>query len=90
MSGPDLKVVGEIKPPDYRDPVKMLRNLADSIEGGDYGTVHTIAIATFGDAGLEVFGGGDDSVGPTVAMVFNAASMKMCQALVDFESVVDR
>ena len=80
------KVIGEIKPPDYKDPVKMLRNLADSIENGEYGTVHTIAIATFGDAGLEVFGGGDDSVGPTVAMVFHAASLKMCQALVDFES----
>ena len=88
MNKPDLKVVGEIKPPDYRDPVKMLRNLADNIEAGDYGTVHTIAIATFGDVGLEVFGGGDDSVGPTVAMVFQAASMKMCQSLVDFESIL--
>lgn len=88
MSKPDLKVVGEIKPPEYKDPIKMLRNLADDIENGDYGTVHTIAIATFGDAGLEVFGGGDDSVGPTVAMVFQAASMKMCQSLVDFESVL--
>ena len=85
MSKPDLKVVGEIKPPEYKDPVKMLRNLATSIEEGKYGEVHTIAIATFGDAGLELFGGGDDSVGPTVAMVFQAASMKMCQALVDFE-----
>lgn len=88
MEKPDLKVVGEIKPPEYRDPVKMLRNLADDIEAGKYGTVHTIAIATFGDAGLEVFGGGDDSVGPTVAMVFQAASMKMCQSLVDFESIL--
>ena len=88
MSKPDLKVVGEIKPPDYRDPVKMLRNLADSIENEEYGAVHTIAIATFGDDGLNVFGGGDDSVGPTVAMVFNAASMKMCQSLVDFESIL--
>lgn len=85
MSKPDLKVVGEIKPPEYKDPAKMLRNLATSIEDGKYGEVHTIAIATFGDAGLELFGGGDDSVGPTVAMVFQAASMKMCQALVDFE-----
>ena len=88
MSKPDLKIVGEIKPPEYKDPVKMLRNLADQIEEGDLGTVHTIAIATFGDAGLEVFGGGDDSVGPTVAMVFQAASMKMCQSLVDFESIL--
>ena len=88
MSKPDLKVVGEIKPPEYKDPVQMLRNLADNIENGKYGEVNTIAIATFGDAGLEVFGGGADSVGPTVAMVFQAASMKMCQSLLDFESVV--
>jgi hypothetical protein len=88
VSEPELKVVGEIKPPDYRDPVKMLRNLADDIENDKYGAVHSIAIATFGDAGLEVFGGGGDSVGPTIAMLFQAASMKMCQALVDFESVV--
>ena len=86
MSKPDLKVVGEIKPPEYKDPVKMLRNLADDIENGDYGTVHTIAIATFGDDGLQVFGGGDDSGPPTVGMMFQAASMKMCQSLVDFES----
>ena len=24
------KIIGEIKPPDYKDPVKMLRNLADN------------------------------------------------------------
>lgn len=88
MSKPDLKVVGEIKPPEYKDPVKMLRNLADNIESGKHGEVSTIAIATFGDDGLQLFGGGEDSVGPTVAMVFQAASMKMCQSLVDFESTL--
>ena len=88
MNKPDLKVVGEIKPPDYRDPVKMLRNLADDIEAGNHGAVHTIAIATFGDDGLQLFGGGDDSVGPTVQMVFHAASIKMSQSLVDFESIL--
>ena len=88
MNKPDLKVVGEIKPPEYKDPVKMLRNLADDIEAGEFGVVHSIAIATFGDAGLEVFAGGDDSVGPTIAMVFQAASIKMCQSLVDFESIL--
>jgi len=88
MEKPDLKVVGEIKPPEYKDPVKMLRNLADDIEAGKYGAVNSIAIATFGDDGLQVFGGGEDSVGPTIAMVFQAASMKMCQSLVDFESTL--
>jgi hypothetical protein len=88
MSKPDLKVVGEIKPPEYKDPVKMLRNLADDIENGKHGEVHTIAIATFGDDGLQVFGGGDDSEPPTVGMMFQAASMKMCQSLVGFESTL--
>jgi len=88
VSTPELKVVGEIKPPEYKDPVKMLRNLADDIEAGKYGAVNSIAIATFGDDGLQVFGGGEDSVGPTIAMVFQAASMKMCQSLVDFESTL--
>ena len=88
MSKPDLKVVGEIKPPEYKDPVKMLRNLADDIEAGKHGEVTCIAIATFGDAGLEVFGGGIDSEPPVVGMMFQAASMKMCQSLVDFESTL--
>ena len=85
---PNLKVVGSIAPPGYKDPVRMLRNLADDIESGEHGEVNTIAIATFGDAGLGLFGGGADSVGPTIAMVFQAASMKMCQALIDAESSV--
>lgn len=37
MSNPDLKVVGEIRPPEYKDPVLMLRNLADDIEAGEFG-----------------------------------------------------
>jgi hypothetical protein len=66
----------------------MLRNLADDIENGKHGEVHTIAIATFGDDGLQLFGGGEDSEPPTVGMMFQAASMKMCQSLVDFESIL--
>lgn len=83
-----LKVVGEIKPPPYREPVQMLRNLADDIEGGRYGAVNTIAIATFGDDGLQLFGGGCDCSGSVIAMVFQAASMKLCQPLVDHEGML--
>lgn len=79
-----LKVVGEIEMPDYKDPVKMLRNLADDIEAGEHGEVTSVAVATFGDAGLEVYGGGIDSDPPTAGMMFQAAAMKMCQSLVDF------
>jgi hypothetical protein len=56
-----MVVVGEIKPPAYRDPVQMLRNLADDIEAGKYGDVETIVIATAGSAGYDTFGGGRDS-----------------------------
>ena len=58
---PDLKVVGEIAPPSYKDPVKMLRNLADDIEAGKYGDLTTIVVATWGDNGVDTFGGGMDS-----------------------------
>ena len=61
MSEPLLKVVGEINPPAYKDPVKMLRRIADQIEAGDYGAVETVVVATWGDEGVDTFGGGKDS-----------------------------
>ena len=30
-AAPELKVIGEIKPPGYKDPVAMLRCIADQI-----------------------------------------------------------
>jgi hypothetical protein len=77
MEKPDLKVVGEITPPDYKDPVQMLRNLADNIENGNYGVVETIVVATSGDAGLETFGGGRASDVPYCAYVFGAAQVRL-------------
>ncbi len=77
MSKPELKVVGEIAPPDYKDPVKMLRNLADNIEKGDYGTVETLAIALGGTAGYEMFGGGRDSDMAHCAFLFAAAHARL-------------
>ena len=61
MSKPELKVVGEIKPPGYKDPVKMLRNIADDIESGEFSGVTTIVVALWGDDGVKTFGGGKDS-----------------------------
>jgi hypothetical protein len=46
---PDLKVVGEINPPEYRDAVKMLRNVADDIENNEFGEVTSIVLVRFGD-----------------------------------------
>ena len=61
MSKPELKVVGEITPPGYKDPVKMLRNIADSIESGEYEVPATIVVATWSEGGATLFGGGRDS-----------------------------
>ena len=80
-----LKVVGKIEPAPYKDPVKMLRNIADDIEAGEHGKVRCVALVTFGDAGLEVFGGGIDSIDPMLVTMFQAASMQLSQPLLDFE-----
>lgn len=77
MSKPDLKVVGEIKPPEYKDPVQMLRNIADKIEAGEYGEVETIVVATFGDNGLDTFGGGKESGLYACAYLFGVAQTRL-------------
>lgn len=67
----------DIAPPAYKTPVQMLRNLADGIERGDYGGISTIVIATFGDNGLDVFGGGRDSGMEHCAFVLGAAHHRL-------------
>lgn len=57
MAG-EMKVVGEIRPDPYRDPVQMLRNLADGVEAGEYGDISTVGIVALADEGIHVFGGG--------------------------------
>jgi hypothetical protein len=73
----------DISPPDYLDPVLMLRNLADDMEKGKFGKVTSIAISTFGDNGLDIFGGGEDSSGPTIALLFHAAHTQFATALLE-------
>ena len=77
MDKPTLRVVGEINPPDYKNPVKMLRNIADQIEAGKYGDVNTIVVATFGDAGVDTFGGGKDSSLFHCAYLFGVAQTRL-------------
>ena len=74
---PTLTIVGEINPPDYKDPVKMLRNIADNIENGDYGAVDTLVVATFGDVGVDTFGGGKDSSIFHCAYLFGVAQNRL-------------
>lgn len=73
----DLKVIGEITPPDYKDPATMLRNIADQIDAGDYSTVYTVALALFTDDGHRMFGGGRDSGMEHVAFTFGVAQQRL-------------
>ena len=66
--------------PDYRDPVKALRNLADDIEAGEFGEVGSCGVVIFGDT-MEVFGSGVDSDGPTIALLFNAAAHRFAREI---------
>ena len=77
MTMPDLKVVGEIGPPNYKDPVKMLRRIADQIEDGEYGDVTTLVVATWGDEGVSTFGGGKDSDLYHCTYLFGVAHTRM-------------
>lgn len=77
MDKPELKVVGEIAPPGYKDPVKMLRNLADNIENGEYGDITTIVAATWGDTGVCMFSGGKDSDMFHATYLFGVAHTRM-------------
>lgn len=67
----------DISPPNFKDPVKLLRNLADDIEAGRYGDVETIVVATAGSEGYETFGGGKDSDMHACAFLFAAASQRI-------------
>ena len=69
--------------PDYKDPVKALRNLADEIEAGEFGDVTTCAIALFGER-LDVFASGPDSEAPTVALLFSAAAHRFAREIEEF------
>lgn len=64
----------------YRDPVAVLRGLADEIEAGDYGEVGCIGVALLGDT-FEVFGAGPDSDGTSVAAVLHAGFMRLVGAI---------
>jgi hypothetical protein len=59
--------------PDYKDPVKALRNLADDIEAGRFGEVGSCGVVIFGDE-MHVYGSGADSGACTIALLFSAAA----------------
>lgn len=73
----DLKVVGEIKPPDFKDPVKLLRKIADDIEAGVYGEVNTAVVALAGDKGFDTFGAGRKSSIEHCAFLFGYSATRL-------------
>lgn len=73
----------EIKPPEYRNVVTALRNLADDIEAGHFGEITSCGVVTFGDT-LEIFGSGSDASGPTIALLFQAARQRFAQEIEQF------
>ena len=77
MDKPDLKIVGEIKPPGYKDPVQMLRNIADDIENGVHGDVETIVVAVAGEDETQLFGGGRDSGMHACAFLFQTCATRL-------------
>jgi len=79
MSKPDLTIVGEIKPPDYKDPATMLRNIANDIEAGVYEEVDTIVVALASEEGVDLFCGGGQSSLEHCAFLFGTAAAR-CHA----------
>jgi hypothetical protein len=77
-----LAEVTTIYPSNFRDPVPMLRNLADAIESGKYGDVGCVAVSLLGDE-MYVFGWGRDSESPSVHLMLCAGARYLEQGLLD-------
>lgn len=72
-----MKVVGEIKPPDYKDPATMLRNIANMIDEGTYTNIETIGIVMTTEDGYFMFGGGKQSGMEHVGFAFGVAQLRL-------------
>lgn len=65
---------------DVRDTAGVLRNLADAIEDGEYGDVSTVGVVVMGDE-MHCFSAGNDSEAAMVALLFNAAALRLARAV---------
>ena len=72
----ELKVAGVIEPADFKDPVKMLRKIADEIEAGEYGDVETIVVGLRGET-YETFGGGKLASLQDCGFLFGACATRL-------------
>lgn len=76
----DLAEVVTLYESNHRDPVATLREIADEIERGDYGSVGSAGLVILGDT-MEVFGMGEDAEAPSVALLLHAGFMRMSRAV---------
>jgi len=74
-----MKVV-TLQHSNFRDPVATLRHIADEIESGKYGAVGCLGLALLGRE-MHVFGMGQDSEGPSVAILLHAGFMRISKAI---------
>lgn len=86
---PDLKVV-KLDVVDLRSHIAVLEKLVEDIEDGVYGNLTSVGVVTFGDHGMHIFGGGEDSQGATIALLFQAAAMRFAQGIAWSEEQGDR
>lgn len=75
----DLKVV-TLHESNFRDPAATLREIAKSIENGEYGGVGTVAVVVLGDT-MHVFGAGPDAEAPVIALLLNAGALRFAKAI---------
>lgn len=64
----------------YRDPVATIRKIADEIEAGKYGGVGCVGVVLLGDT-MEVFGAGEDSEAPSVALLLHAGFLRLSRSI---------
>jgi len=82
MSGQDVMQaeIVSLYESNFRDPIATLRKIADQIEAGEFGDVGCIAVALLGDT-MEVFGAGEDSEAPSVAMLLHAGFVRLSNSV---------
>lgn len=77
-----LAEVKTLYPSNRLEVVPTLRAIADQIERGDLGDVGSCAVVTLGTK-LEVFGMGQDSVGPSIHLLLLAGANKLQHGLLE-------
>lgn len=76
----NLALVETLYESNHRDPVATLRNIADEIEAGKFGAVGCVGVTLLGDT-MEVFGMGEDSEAPSVALLLHAGFLRLSRAI---------